>query len=136
MSVWSQNQNVTAGESVFVIAPSQEMQPIGKALLPIQGSGKVKTGQQVNIRLNNYPDQEFGYVKGIVRGVSPVPTAEGYYVVDVGLPKGLKTNYGKDLPLTREMKGNAEIITEDMKLIERLLAPLRKIISSGTDSSL
>jgi len=48
----------------------------------------------------------------------------------------LKTNYGKELPLTREMKGSAEIITEDMKLIERLLAPLRKIISSGTDSSL
>ena len=40
MSVWSQNQNVTVGESVFVIAPSQGMQPIGKALLPIQGSGK------------------------------------------------------------------------------------------------
>lgn len=136
MSVWSQNQNVTAGESVFVIAPSQGMQPIGKALLPIQGSGKVKIGQQVNIRLNNYPDQEFGYVKGIIRSISPVPTAEDNYVVDIDLPKGLKTNYGKELPLTREMKGSAEIITEDMKLIERLLAPLRKIISSGTDSSL
>ena len=127
---------ITAGESVFVIAPSQGMQPIGKALLPIQGSGKVKIGQQVNIRLNNYPDQEFGYVKGIIRSISPVPTAEDNYVVDIDLPKGLKTNYGKELPLTREMKGSAEIITEDMKLIERLLAPLRKIISSGTDSSL
>ena len=88
------------------------------------------------IRLNNYPDQEFGYVKGIIRSISPVPTAEDNYVVDIDLPKGLKTNYGKELPLTREMKGSAEIITEDMKLIERLLAPLRKIISSGTDSSL
>lgn len=136
MSVWSQNQNVIAGESIFVIAPLEEMQPIGKALLPIQGSGKVKVGQQVNIRLNNYPDQEFGYIKGVIHGVSPVPTAEGNYVVDIGLPKGLRTNYGKELPLTREMKGNAEIITEDMRLIERLLAPLRKLISSGTDSSL
>jgi len=100
---------------------------MGKALLPVQGSGKVKSGQEVNIRLNNYPDQEFGYVKGRVCSVSPVPTAENMYVVDIELPDGMRTNYGKDLPLTREMKGVAEIVTEDMRLIERLLAPLRKL---------
>ena len=43
------------------------------------------------------------------------------------LPNGMQTNYGKDLPLTREMKGIAEIVTEDMRLIERLLTPLRKL---------
>lgn len=129
MSVWSKNQNMTAGESVFVIAPKEGAQPVGKALLPIQGSGKVKAGQAVNIRLNNYPDQEFGYVKGKVRSVSPVPTAENVYVVDIELPQGMRTNYGKELPLTRELKGVAEIITEDMRLIERLLSPLRKLKS-------
>ena len=118
MSVWSNNQNVTSGEGAL---------PMGKALLPVQGSGKVKSGQEVNIRLNNYPDQEFGYVKGRVCSVSPVPTAENMYVVDIELPDGMRTNYGKDLPLTREMKGVAEIVTEDMRLIERLLAPLRKL---------
>lgn len=127
MSVWSNNQNVTSGESVFVIAPSEGAQPVGKALLPVQGSGKVKTGQQVNIRLNNYPDQEFGYVKGRIRSVSPVPTADNMFVVDVELPDGMRTNYDKDLPLTREMKGTAEIVTEDLRLIERLLAPLKKL---------
>lgn len=127
MSVWSNNQNVTSGESVFVIAPNEDAQPVGKALLPVQGSGKVKTGQPVNIRLNNYPDQEFGYLKGRVRSVSPVPTAEDMYVVDIELPDGVRTNYGKELPLTREMKGTAEIVTEDMRLIERLLSPLRKL---------
>lgn len=132
MSVWSKNQNVTAGESVFVIAPEEEALPVGKALLPVQGSGKVKVGQRVNIRLNNYPDQEFGYLKGRVRGVSPTPTVENLYVVDIELPDGMRTNYGKDLPLTRELKGVAEIVTEDMRLIERLLAPLRKLKDNFT----
>lgn len=127
MSVWSRNQNVETGETVFVVAPAASSSPVGKALLPVQGSGKVKAGQQVNIRLNNYPDQEFGYVRGEVRNVSPVPTAEGLYVVDVALPEGLHTNYGKELPVTRDMKGSAEIITEDMRLIERLLSPLKKL---------
>lgn len=127
MSVWSDNQYVTSGESLFVIASLTGSQPVGRALLPIQGSGKVKIGQQVNIRLNNYPDQEFGYVKGKVINVSPVPTEEAKYVVDIELPKSLRTNYNKDLPITRELKGTAEIITEDRRLIERLFAPIKKV---------
>lgn len=125
--VWSPNQNVEAGETVFVVAPQGGSASIGKALLPLQGSGKVKAGQRVNVRLNNYPDQEFGYIRGEVASVSPLPTAEGMYVVDIALPDGLKTNYGKILPLTREMKGNADIITEDLRLLERLIMPIKKI---------
>lgn len=128
MSVWSDNQNVTVGETVFVIAPLNDSAPIGKALLPVQGSGKVKIGQLVNIRLNNFPDHEFGYIKGKITSISPVPTANAMYVVEVVLLNGLHTNYGKQLPMSREMKGIAEIITEDLRLIERLLAPLRKLI--------
>lgn len=127
MSVWSENQHVAIDESLFVIAPDINAKPLGKALLPVQGSGKVKIGQDVNIRLNNFPDQEFGYVKGRVMNVSPVPTAQAMYVVDIELPDGLCTNYGKELPLSREMKGTAEIITEDLRLIERLLAPIKKL---------
>ena len=112
---------------MFVVAPEEESLPVGTALLPLQGSGKVKAGQRVNLRLNNYPDQEFGYVKGKVKSVSPLPTAEGMYVVDIALPDGLTTNCGKTLSLTREMKGSAEIITDDLRLLERLIMPLRKI---------
>lgn len=132
MTVWSPNQQVAVDETVMVIAPDQETLPVGKALLPLQGSGKVKAGQVVNVRLNNFPDQEFGYVCGRVSSISPVPTADGMYVVEVSLPHGLKTNYGKTLPITREMKGTADIITEDMRLIERLFMPLRKIIDTAS----
>lgn len=127
LGVWSPNQNVEAGVTVFVVAPQEGSMPVGRALLPLQGSGKVKAGQRVNVRLNNYPDQEFGYIRGEVTSVSPLPTAEGMYVVDIALPDGLKTNYGKILPLTREMKGNADIITNDLRLLERLIMPIKKI---------
>ena len=82
LNVWSVNQYVESGATVFVGAPKEESLPVGTALLPLQGSGKVKAGQRVNLRLNNYPDQEFGYVRGEVRSVSPLPTAEGMYVVE------------------------------------------------------
>lgn len=81
---------------------------------------------------------EFLYlqVPGIVKSVSPVPTAEGTYIVDIALPQGLKTNYGKELPMTQEMKGSAEIVTEDLRLIERLIMPLKKIREQQQDANI
>lgn len=130
MTVWGRNQNVKTGETVFMIQPSDSSQVLGKALLPLQGSGKVHVGQKVHIRLDNYPDQEFGYVKGEVKSISPAPTEEGWYVVEIGLPQGLRTNYGKQLPASRELKGTADIILADRSVLERLLAPLRKMEAS------
>lgn len=128
MTVWSRNQNVQSGETVFVVQPSEDSKVIGKAKLPLQGSGKVQVGQKVHIRMDNYPDQEFGYVRGKVESISPVPTEEGLYVVEIVLPEGLHTNYGKTLPTLRELKGTADIILADRNVLERLLAPLRKIV--------
>ena len=129
MTVWGRNQNVTTGETVFMIQPADSLRVIGKALLPLQGAGKVQLGQRVHIRLDNYPDQEFGYVKGEVRSISPAPTEEGVYVLEIDLPEGLRTNYDKQLPATKELKGSADIILADRNVLERLLAPLKKMVS-------
>lgn len=127
---WNENQHITAGENVFSIVPDKEEQLIGKAQLPIQRSGKVKTGQRVIIRFNNFPDQEFGIVNGVVNSISLVP-AENFYQLEIGLPDGLLTNYGKILPVTHEMKASAEIVTEDLRLIERFFMPLKRILKEG-----
>jgi len=128
MGVWSSNQNVSAGETVFTVLPAGQDIPRGKAMLPVQGAGKVSEGQRVNVRLNNFPDQEFGYLIGNVASISSVPTDDGLYVVEIIFPKGMKTNYDKILPITRQMQGVAEIITEDLRLIERFFMPVKKMI--------
>lgn len=128
MTVWSRNQNIKSGETVFVVQPSDSSMILGKALIPLQGSGKVEVGQQVHIRLNNYPDQEFGYIKGKVKSISPAPTEDAVYVAEIVLINGLRTNYGKQLPASRELKGTADIILADRNVLERLLAPLRKAL--------
>ncbi|MEA4919215.1 HlyD family secretion protein [Proteiniphilum sp.] len=130
MGIWSNNQNVTAGETVFTVVPIGQDKPKGKAMLPVQGAGKVKEGQRVNVRINNFPDQEFGYLTGKIISISSVPTPEGFYVVEVDFPEGMKTNYGKALPLSRQMQGIADIITDDLRLMERFFMPVKKILSN------
>jgi HlyD family secretion protein len=131
---WVSNQNVQVGEEVFTVIPASESHIIGKAMLPVARSGKVKTGQKVNIRLDNFPDSEFGLLKGIVRNISLVPTASGgtsSYVVEMDLPEGLFTNYKKELPSLPNMTGIADIITENMSLLERFVMPMKKIFKEG-----
>ena len=130
MGVWSRNQNVNLGETIFIVTPNHQDTPKGKAMLPIQGAGKVELGQRVNIRLNNFPDQEFGYLIGKVESISSIPTAEGSYVVEIAFPNGLKTNYGKVLPITQQMQEVGDIITNDLRLIERFFMPIKKLIKN------
>lgn len=125
MQLWSVNQTVNAGENVFVIIPDKKSGYIGKLKAPALNSGKIRTGQEVHIRLANYPDREFGMLKGVVKTISLIPDKDGNLFIDVSLPKGLETSYNKQIIFQQEMSGTAEIITEDLRLIERLLYQFR-----------
>jgi hypothetical protein len=52
-----------------------------------------------------------------------------YYILEVDFPDNLQTNYGKTLPFSQEMQGAAEIVTEDLRLLDRLLRPIRAMMS-------
>lgn len=128
---WVKNQNVISGENVFNIIPDEKGIILGKALLPLERSGKVKIGQKVNIRFDNFPDTEFGIVKGVVQNISLVPSRTNEsidYIVEIKLPYGLQTTYKKELPYQPEMTGRADIITEDVSVLSRILMPVKKII--------
>lgn len=132
---WTKNQNVSAGSIVFNVVPQDQGEIIGKALLPTARSGKVKKGQKVNIRFSNYPENEYGIVKGVVDNISLIPAAgateQKTYVVDIRLPDKLKTTYNKELFFLPEMEGQADIITEDITLLERFLLPVKKVLTEN-----
>ena len=124
---WSKNQQVKKDEIVFSVIPEVQSQIIGRISLPVKGAGKVNVGQKVNIRFDNFPYMEYGFIKGIVRNISLVPNNENY-VVEVELPQDMKTNYGIQLKFSQEMKGSAEIITEDLRLIQRFFNPIKSLL--------
>lgn len=126
--VWIKNQTVTSGEEVFSVVPSTGKGYIGKLKAPSQNSGKIKVGQKVNVRLLNYPDREFGILKGKVQNIALVPDKDGNIAIDVVLPDGMKTSYKKTVPFQQEMRGSAEIITEDLRLLERVLYQFRDML--------
>jgi hypothetical protein len=87
-----------------------------------EGTGKIRKGQEAQLRFINYPDQEYGYVSGIVQQLSPTPDQRGYYKVYIQLPKGLTTSYGIHLSKEITLRGKAEIVIENKRLLDKLLS--------------
>lgn len=127
LNYWSSNQTVQQDDLVFTIIPEDNNDYVAKVKAAAQNSGKIKVGQNVNIKLQNYPDTEFGMLRGKVASISQVPDKDGFYLVDVSLPERLVTSYNKDIEFHQEMSGTAEIVTEDLRLIERFFYQFRKV---------
>ena len=129
-SIWSVNQEVKTGELIATVIPIEESAIIAKAVIPPSGFGKVEVGQRVNLKLNGFPYMEFGMLKGNIKSISLVPEAKGY-IAEIELSGGMTSSYRENLKFIRQMDGTAEIITKEMRLITRLINPLRAFFDSG-----
>ena len=127
---WSANQSVVKDEPVVSIVPVETGNFLGRINLPMQRSGKVKKGQSVNIKLSGYPYLQYGMVRGIVKSKSLVPAGDTY-VIEIELPEGLSTLYGTKLDFTQNMQGTAEIITENIRLLQKIVNPFRYMVSKN-----
>lgn len=125
--VWSQNQYVRQGDRVLTIISDEPGPVLGKVLLPLRGAGKVKAGQKVIVRIDKYPYMEYGSLQGKVERMSMVSDQE-FYSVEISFPNGMRTTYNRELSFNQGMSGQAEIITEQLSLLVRIVNPLRSIL--------
>lgn len=131
LGFWRNNSFVQSGQELFSVIPDKN-DILGEVTILSHGAGKVKVGQTANVKLNNYPYDEYGLLKGVVTSVSRMSnkvkvqdaTSEAY-LISVSFPNGTVTNFDKELPLDFETKGTVEIITKRKRLIERLFDNLK-----------
>ncbi|MDQ1087441.1 HlyD family secretion protein [Siphonobacter sp. SORGH_AS_1065] len=101
---------------------------MGEVRIPQDNFGKVQVRQKVLIKFQGYPFEEFGSVPGVVSTIANLPSSDNqYFIAVVTLPQGLRTDQQKNLSYKIGMKASAEIITEDLRLLERLFYQFRRI---------
>lgn len=124
-----EDQPVRANESLAMIAPQDPDTLIARGRAPAKLVYALKVGQKVSIRLDHYPADTFGTVRGTLRTVSPVPDKDGYFAFEVILPAGLETSYKGKLPFRYEMSATADIVTEELRLIQRAFYQFRNLFA-------
>lgn len=124
-------QNIENGETLFTISPEMAKGFMGKCFVPIANSGKIRPGQDVYLKLQNYPFREWGFIYATVGSVSPVVRAgdQPGYTIYLNIPN-LKTSYGKELSFHQDMIGTAEILLEEISLLDRIFFQLRHLLKS------
>jgi HlyD family secretion protein len=124
-----ENQQLKNNQTVCFINP-ENTQYFVEVNIPQQNFGKIKQGQKVLLKLPSYPFQEFGAITGKLGFISNIPTDSGY-LAKVLLPNGLQTNYKKLVQYHEGLSAQAEIITEDLKLSDRMLNQLRSVVKNN-----
>ncbi len=122
-----ENSQIKTGQTICFVTP-ENTEYYARVFIPQNNFGKIKIGEDVLLKLNAYPYREFGIINAKLDFISTIPTDSGF-VAKVILPNGLVTNYKKQLHYTEGLSAQAEIITKDLKLSDRLFNELRAVFS-------
>ncbi|MFZ2783496.1 MAG: HlyD family efflux transporter periplasmic adaptor subunit [Sediminibacterium sp.] len=127
------NDFVNAGKELIEIMPFSD-NFIANIYLSNINSGKLRKGQLVRIKLEDFPYTEYGLLEGSVADFSSTQIIDKQnkvqsLLVNVNFSKILKTDQGYLLPKKNRMKGAAEIITFDRNLFEKIFEKIQMKIS-------
>ena len=124
-----ENQQLQNNQIICFINPGNS-QYYAEIYIPQTNFGKVKTGQDVLLKFPAYPFQEYGSVKGKIDFISNISTDSGY-LAKVNLPAGLNTSYNKQVQFRDGLLAQGEIITKDMRLLQRFYYNLIKQVKNN-----
>ncbi|MBX3203346.1 MAG: HlyD family efflux transporter periplasmic adaptor subunit [Labilithrix sp.] len=127
--VWGPDQRIKTADEVLYVVP-ESMDLVGRVTLPQVGAGRVRVGQSVRVRFDSHPPSQFGTVGARVRDISAA-SRRSELLVTLDFPAGLETSYGRALDFKQGMSGSASIVTDDVRLLTRILGPLRHVIVNG-----
>ena len=112
-----ENEEVKPPQILFYLQPDNSSYYL-ELLVPQFNFGKLKTGQDVLVKFDAYPFQQYGIVPGVVESIHAVASDSGY-LAKATLPGGLVTKQKTKLQFRSGLRATAEIITEDMNLLQR-----------------
>ena len=125
------NKYMKVGEEVVSIHQEGKLF-YGEAMLSQQNFGKVKINQNVIIKIDGYPFQEFGKLSGKVSFVAKNANDTDKYYIAVSLPNSLETDKKVLLNIQNGMTGTMEIITKKTRLLHRIFYSLTELIDATT----
>lgn len=125
VGVIQQNQVVVAGQEIFYIDPGN-LAFFGLMEIPQDNMGKVIEGQEVLIKLKSFPFEQYGIIEGKISYLAKVAYKDSVFISKVNFKIHEPLDQSKVIQLKQGMIGNAEIITQDASVLDRLIRNVTK----------
>ena len=135
LNVRNPGEVLQPGQIVAELAP-QEAPLVLMAKLPNQEAGFIKTGQEVKVKLDSYPFQEYGIVSGKVVSISPDSKPDqllgAVYLLQIALDRhNVTTAEAQKIPFKPGQTATADIIIRRRRIVDILLDPIKQMQKSG-----
>jgi len=126
VGIVQENEVINLNQEIFYINPGDE-QFFGEMNIAQTNIGKVKVGQRVLIKLKGYPFEEYGMIRGEISYISDIPYKDSVFISKVEFGKIRSSDFKKSIHLKQGMTGEAEIITHDASILQRIGWSLTKL---------
>ncbi|MDB5136126.1 MAG: HlyD family efflux transporter periplasmic adaptor subunit [Mucilaginibacter sp.] len=124
-----ENQVLTPNQEIFYINPGNE-QFFGEMEIPQNNMGKVREGQQVLIKLKSYPFEEYGILRGRIKYIADIPYKDSVFISKVDFNIKNTSDMRKPIHLKQGMMADAEIVTQDATILQRISRSVLKAINN------
>lgn len=125
-----ENQTVNSGQELFMINPANT-DFFGEVQIPQYNMGKIKTGQQVLVKMRSFPFEQYGLIRGKLSYISDVAFKDSVFIARINFEKYENKDPEHKIMLKNGMQADAEIITEESSLLRRFLRNMNKMLNSG-----
>lgn len=124
-----ENQVLNLGQEVFYINPGNEAF-FGQMSIPQDNMGKIKEGQEVLVKLRSFPFEEYGMIRGKISYIADVPYKDSVFVSKVDFKIRSRSDMKRPIHLKQGMMADAEIITQDATILQRISRSMFKMIDN------
>lgn len=128
--ILQENQNVSINQELFIINPGNT-DFFGEVAIPQYNMGKVSLGQKTLIKMRSFPFEEFGAINGKISYITDAALKDSVFIAKIDLGKFENKNNNLPIKLKNGMIGDAEIITRESSLLQRLVYNITKMLNSN-----
>lgn len=128
--ILQENQNVAINQELFIVNPGNT-NFFGEVAIPQYNMGKVNLGQKTLIKMRSFPFEEFGAINGKVSFITDVALKDSVFIAKIDFGKFENKNNALPITLKNGMIGDAEIITRESSLLQRLVYNITKMLNSN-----
>ncbi|WP_113653412.1 HlyD family secretion protein [Pedobacter namyangjuensis] len=128
--ILQENQNVALNQELFIVNPGNT-NFFGEVAIPQYNMGKVSVGQKTLIKMRSFPFEEFGAINGKVSFITDVALKDSVFIAKIDFGKFENKNNSTPITLKNGMIGDAEIITRESSLLQRLVYNITKMLNNN-----
>jgi multidrug efflux pump subunit AcrA (membrane-fusion protein) len=124
-----ENKILEEGKVALYINP-HDKEYLGEIAIGQHDIGRIRPNMDVIIKLQGYPFEEYGVVKGLINNISNVPREDGSFLAMVRITGVENNSNNSQVELKEGMLADAQIITRNVSVFKRITNRIIKAVDA------